>query len=109
MIIKDSSGVLHDLSSGEVMGRTEEAPVTQDPRAASKQEVPSNVFDKINQLSWGFNAALFALPDAAVRQVGKALGADEKETFQFTKLFNTALPKAMGTRPERAPQIVEER
>jgi len=109
MIIKDSSGVLHDLSSGEVMGRTEEAPVTQDPRAASTQEVPSNVFDKINQLSWGFNAALFALPDAAVRQVGKALGADEKETFQFTKLFNTALPKAVGTTPERAPQNVEER
>ena len=109
MIIKDFSGVMHNLSTGEVIGRTEEAPVAQDPRAATKQELPSNVFDKINQLSWGFNAALFALPDAAVRQVGKALGADEKETFQFSRLFNTTLPKMAGVQGERAPQNMEER
>jgi hypothetical protein len=54
----------------------------------------------INNLSWGFNTGLFALPDAAQRLIGKGMGMDEKDVFQFTKLFNKGV---------QAPRNAEER
>lgn len=72
-------------------------------RAASGDvatEGMDRVLGAINQLSWGFNAALFSLPDAYVKKVGNALGLDPKETFQFTRFFNTG---------EVAPRNAEER
>ena len=58
------------------------------------------VLGAINQLSWGFNAALFSLPDTYVKKVGEALGLNPKETFQFTRFFNVG---------EVAPRNAEER
>jgi hypothetical protein len=54
----------------------------------------------VNNLSWGFNSALFAIPDAAQRLIGKGMGMDEKQVFQFTNLFNKGV---------QAPRNVEER
>lgn len=44
--------------------------------------------DLASQLSWGFNSALFALPDAAVRAIGEAAGLPKEEVFQFQDFFN---------------------
>jgi hypothetical protein len=54
----------------------------------------------VNNLSWGFNSALFAIPDAAQRLIGKGMGMDEKDVFQFTRLFNKGV---------EAPRNAEER
>ena len=70
--ITTPDGQVIDLDTGTVVGRTE-APVPK-----SKFEIPGNPYDLAKQASYGFNAALFSLPDAAVRQIGKALGYDEK-------------------------------
>jgi len=109
MIVKDVNGVMHDLSSGDVLGREEGAPTERQPRAPGAPEVPSNAFDKLNQLTWGVQTAMFSLPDAAQRAIGKQLGMGEDDVFQFTRLFNKSLPEKLGGRTERAPQNVEER
>jgi hypothetical protein len=80
--ITTAEGQVIDLNTGEVVGQTE-APV-----AAGKLEVPTTAMDIARQGSYGFNAALFALPDAAVRQIGKALGMEENEVQTLTKIFN---------------------
>ena len=80
--ITTPDGQVIDLDTGTVVGRTE-APVPK-----SKFEIPGNPYDLAKQASYGFNAALFSLPDAAVRQIGKALGYDEKNVQTLTKIFN---------------------
>jgi hypothetical protein len=80
--ITTAEGQIIDLNTGEVVGQTE-APV-----AAGKLEVPTTAMDIARQGSYGFNAALFALPDAAVRQIGKALGMEDNEVQTLTKIFN---------------------
>jgi len=105
--IVNTQGQLVDLTTGEVIGRTEATPTTAtDPRKGG-QGAPEQVTqgaDKVqglvNNLSWGFNAGLFALPDAAQRVIGKGLGLDENQVFQFTRFFN---------RGQVAPRNVEER
>ena len=109
MIVKDVNGVMHDLSTGQVLGREEGAPTERQPRAPGAPEVPSNAFDKLNQLTWGVQTAMFSLPDAAQRAIGKQLGMGEDEVFQFSRLFNKSLPEKLGGRTERAPQNIEER
>jgi hypothetical protein len=109
MIVKDVNGVMHDLSTGQVLGREEGAPTERQPRAPGSPEVPSNAFDKLNQLTWGFQTAMFSLPDAAQRAIGKQLGMGEEDVFQFTRLFNKTLPEKTGGKTERAPQNIEER
>ena len=109
MIVKDVNGVMHDLSTGQVLGREEGAPTERQARAPGGPEVPSNAFDKLNQLTWGFQTAMFSLPDAAQRAIGKQLGMGEDDVFQFTRLFNKSLPEKLGGRTERAPQNIEER
>jgi hypothetical protein len=98
-----------DLTTGEVIGRAEGAPTERQARAPGGPEIPSNAFDKLNQLTWGFQTAMFSLPDAAQRAIGKQLGMGEDEVFQFTRLFNKSLPEKLGGRTERAPQNIEER
>jgi hypothetical protein len=109
MIVKDVNGVMHDLSTGQVLGREEGAPTERQARAPGAPEIPSNAFDKLNQLTWGIQTAMFSLPDAAQRAIGKQLGMGEDEVFQFSRLFNKSLPEKLGGRTERAPQNIEER
>jgi hypothetical protein len=80
--ITTAEGQIVDLNTGEVVGQTE-APV-----AAGKLEVPTTAMDVARQGSYAFNAALFALPDAAVRRIGKGLGMEEGEVQTLTKIFN---------------------
>ena len=109
MIVKDVNGVMHDLSSGDVLGREEGAPTERQTRAPGGPEIPSNAFDKLNQLTWGVQTAMFSLPDAAQRAIGKQLGLGEEDVFQFSRLFNKSLPEKLGGKTERAPQNIEER
>jgi hypothetical protein len=97
--LTNTRGETIDLATGDVVGRVEGAPVEAEPRK-TKTETPSSALDTINQLSWGFNSALFALPDAAQRAIGKGLGMGEDEVFQFTRLFNKG---------EKAPQNTVDR
>ena len=97
--ITNTNGETIDLTTGDVVGRAEGAPTAVAPRE-TKTEAPSSALDKVNQLSWGFNSALFALPDAAQRAIGHGLGMKDDEVFQFSKFFN---------RGEKAPQNTTER
>lgn len=96
-VIQNALGEMVDLTTGEVVGRAEGAPAPAPAtpagmRQAGGPEVQKSGTDKVrslvNNLSWGFNAGLFALPDAAQRVIGKGLGLDENEVFQFTRFFN---------------------
>ena len=105
--LMNSRGEMVDLTTGEVVGRAEGVPTTtSDPRAGGPNapDVQTQGMDRVNglvnNLSWGFNTGLFALPDAAQRLIGKGMGMDEKDIFQFTKLFNKGV---------QAPRNVEER
>jgi hypothetical protein len=92
--ITTATGKVIDIDTGEVVGQ-QEALVPQ-----SKQEIPSTAMDIARQGSYGFNAALFSLPDAGVRAIGRALGLPEGEVVTLTKLFNKG---------DRGPQNSEER
>jgi hypothetical protein len=105
--IVNTQGQLVDLTTGEVVGRTEAAPTTTtDPRKggegapAQVTQGGDKVLGLVNNLSWGFNAGMFALPDAAQRVIGKGLGLDENQVFQFARFFN---------RGQVAPRNSEER
>lgn len=95
--ITNAQGQLIDMTTGDVVG--------QDPNAApARQEVPTQGADRVNgalrNLSWGFNAALFALPDLATEGIGKVLGMKPEETFTLGKYFNQG---------QVAPRNAEER
>jgi hypothetical protein len=105
--LMNSRGEMVDLTTGEVVGRAEGVPTTTaDPRAGGPNapDIQTQGGDRVsgllNNLSWGFNSALFAIPDAAQRMIGKGMGMDEKDVFQFTRLFNKGV---------QAPRNVEER
>jgi len=104
---QDTSGQIIDFDTGKVVGRAEGVPTTTtDPRAggANAPDVQTQGSDRVmgllNNLSWGFNTGLFAIPDAAQRLIGKGMGMDENQVFQFTKFFNKGV---------QAPRNVEER
>ena len=105
--LMNSRGEVVDFATGEVVGRAEGVPTTTtDPRAGGQAapDVQTQGADRVsgllNNLSWGFNSALFSIPDAAQRLVGKGMGMDEKQVFQFTNLFNKGV---------QAPRNIEER
>jgi hypothetical protein len=109
--LMNSRGEMVDLATGEVVGRAEGVPTTTTaPRAGGEaaQDVQTQGGDRVagllNNLSWGFNSALFAIPDAAQRLIGKGMGMDEKQVFQFTNLFNKGAqaPRNMEERYARA-------
>jgi hypothetical protein len=89
-------GVQVDLDSGSIIGQQPAQPIVAGDitkREALNVERPEKgvgrqAVDALKQLSWGFNSALFALPDAVVEQVGRAAGVDENEIPTFTKYFN---------------------
>ena len=102
-IIEDSQGRPFDLfgNTKGSAGGTGGAPVSRDPRAkAPDQAVDDPVSGLIKQASWGLSAGLFALPDLAVKGIGKGLGMDDKNVMTLTKLFN---------RGETAPRNEQER
>jgi len=106
--ILNTQGQLVDLTTGQVVGRAEGAPTAVDPLKAGAPEQITEGADKvkglINNASWGFNSALFSLPDAAQRVIGRGLGLDENQVFQFAKFFNRGevAPKNSGERYARA-------
>lgn len=106
--IQNSQGQLVDMTTGEVVGRAEGAPVSAEPRkggvGAPEEVVQNPVQGLVNNLSWGFNSALFALPDAAQRVIGKGLGLDEDQVMQFSRFFNRGqvAPRNTGERYARA-------
>ena len=62
--ITRADGEVIDIDTWKVVGRVEGAPVpTTDMRKATPDQGPSSLWDKAQQPSWGFNSALFALPD----------------------------------------------
>lgn len=104
--IMNAQGQMVDMTTGEVVGRAEGTPTQVDPRKAGvpDQVVANPVTGLVNNLSWGFNSALFSLPDAAQRVIGRGLGLDEKQVFQFSRFFNRGevAPKNSGERYARA-------
>jgi hypothetical protein len=101
--LTNARGEVVDLTTGEVVGRTEEAPTAVDPRKAGV-EMPApegkTAQGLINNFSWGFNSALFALPDFVTRKIGQGLGMQEDQVATLSKFFNKG---------ERAPVNSTER
>ena len=91
-IVEDAQGRQYDLfgpTGTTPIGRAEGAAAARDPRATGLEQVVNDpVTGLVKQASWGFNAGLFALPDLAVKGIGKVLGMDEKNVTTLTKLFN---------------------
>jgi hypothetical protein len=112
MIIQNTRGEMVDLTTGQVVGAPEgatpaaAAPVdARKPTGVDQETMGSDkVMGLVNNLSWGFNSALFALPDMAQRGIGAAMGLDKDQVFQFTKLFNRGekTPVNSGERYARA-------
>lgn len=101
--ITNARGELVDMTTGEVVGSAEGTPTTVAPRQ-SKQNIPTQGADRVNgvlrNLSWGFNAGLFALPDLATEGIAKVIGMSPEETFTLGKYFNQG---------QVAPRNAEER
>jgi hypothetical protein len=106
MIYTYPDGTQVDLSSGEVVGQ---AAAPQPTAPAGTRESRPEIYeggalktakDALQQLSFGFNSALFSLPDSVIKQVGSALGVREDEIPTFTRFFN---------RGETAPKNAVER
>ena len=92
--ITTATGKVIDIDTGEVVGQ-QEALVPQE-----KLELPVNAMDVARQGSFALNAAMFSIPDAGVKAIGRALGMDDKEVVTLTKFFN---------RGDTGPQNAEER
>ena len=90
----NANGEYVDMSTGEVVGVPEGSPTASDPRAAANDRPSADgstlagIGRTLQQLSWGFNAGMFALPDAGVKAIGQGLGMDESNVMTLTKLFN---------------------
>jgi hypothetical protein len=111
--ITNINGEVIDMMTGEVVGRSESAPLEKDPRSAAgiDQEFTSTddaVGGLINNTTWGLQSALFALPDMATLGVGKALGMKEDQVQTLGKLFNK-LQVGVGGDKIRAPKNEAER
>jgi hypothetical protein len=91
VIIETIDGQLIDTAAGKITGRVEGASTTS-PLRSARVEQPIPEGDRLGGLlrnvSWGFNSALFALPDAATQGIGKALGMKEQDVFTLGKFFN---------------------
>lgn len=92
--LMNANGEYVDMMTGEIVGAAEgaAAPVP-DPRSSLGPVRPAGdaldrVGSMVQNLSWGFNAGLFALPDAGVKLIGRGLGMKDDEVQTLTKLFN---------------------
>jgi hypothetical protein len=108
--LTNARGELIDLTTGDVVGRTEGAAPASTATSvrAPRMDQPIPEGDRLSglvrNLSWGFNSALFALPDAATLGIGRALGLKEDEVFTLGKFFNqgAAAPRDTLERYTRA-------
>jgi hypothetical protein len=120
-VITDANGNDIDLTTGEIVGRANAAP-TQSPQPLTEGRTPQGVPARdtnldlsakspmdaitglVNNLSWGFNSALFALPDLAYKKFAEANGLKGEEITQLSKIFNRgeATPKNSYERYARA-------
>lgn len=108
--LTNARGEVIDLTTGEVVGRAEGAPTTvaaRSPRAEAAVPAGERLPGLINNLSWGFNSALFALPDAATLAIGRGLGLDEKDVFTLGKFFNKGAAPARNAEERYARAIGE--
>lgn len=92
-VITFADGVQLDTSTGQIVGQGE--PQRLGPEEARQPTVdipPSSAgqgaIDALKQLSFGFNTALFALPDSTIQAVGRALNVREDQIPTFTAFFN---------------------
>jgi hypothetical protein len=94
--LTNTRGEVIDLMTGEVVGQAEGAPAQPggtpvDPRATGL-ELPApegkTAQGLINNFSWGFNSALFALPDFVAKKIGQGLGMEEEQVATLAKFFN---------------------
>lgn len=88
------SGIEIDIGSGDVTGATKPVDVSS-KQMLSTQKVDAikpmsqkTAVEALQQLSWGFNSALFALPDEVVKSVGVHLGVKPEDIPTFTQYFN---------------------
>jgi hypothetical protein len=102
MVITDASGNQVDLTTGQVVGaapsakpqplvagRTPEGVPARDTKLDIAASSPMDaIAGLIKNLSWGFNSALFALPDAAYKKLASAYGLKEDQITSITNLFN---------------------
>ena len=93
MIYTFPDGRQVDLSSGQFVGQQAAEQLTSPEARQQKMEIApvsakQGAVDALNQLSWNFNAALFALPDAAIKKVGQALNVADEEIPTFVRFFN---------------------
>lgn len=93
MIYTASDGTQIDLTTGQVVGQGKSEVVT--PKEATQQKleqypggIGQTVLDALQQGSWTLNSALLALPDEAIKAVGRARGLSEEDIPTFTKFFN---------------------
>ena len=120
-VITDANGNDVDLTTGEIVGRANATP-TQSPQPITEGRTPQGVPARetnldlsakspmdavtglVNNLSWGFNSALFALPDLAYKKFAEANGLKGEEISQLSKIFNRgeATPKNSYERYARA-------
>lgn len=108
--LTNARGEVIDLTTGEVVGRAEGAPTAagaRSPRAEAAVPEGQRLPGLINNLSWGFNSALFALPDAATLAIGRGLGLKEDEVFTLGKFFNKGAAPARNAEERYARAIGE--
>lgn len=96
--LTNTQGEVIDMLTGEVVGRAEGSPApaqanarATDPRATGPEGVApegKTAQGLINNFSWGFNSALFALPDFVARKIGQGLGMQEDQVATLAKFFN---------------------
>lgn len=92
-VITFADGVQLDTSTGQVVGQAEPQRLTGAEAQEPRVEIPptsagQGALDALKQLSTGFNTALFALPDATIQAVGRALNVREDQIPTFTSFFN---------------------
>ena len=102
-VLMNANGEYVDTTTGDVVGLAEGTPTAVDPRSAAgvdtnpPQTALGTLGGVLQQLSWGFNAGLFALPDAGVQAIGAGLDGlaglvglryDTEKMKTLTKIFN---------------------
>jgi hypothetical protein len=110
--LTNARGEIVDITTGEIVGRPQGAPTTGTARSAAfEQAVPSEPLsraaDVVKNFSWGFNSALFALPDAATRGIGRAIGLKDEDVFTLGKFFNQGAVPARDATERYARAIGE--
>jgi len=108
--LTNARGEVVDMTTGEIVGRAEGTPTEVDPRKATGVDMPSpegTAAGLINNLSWGFNSALFALPDAGTKLIAKGLGLNPEEVFTLTKFFNKGQRAAVNSEERYARAVGE--